>query len=265
MKIKIAVAALGLWAVCGITPLFAHHAFEAEFDTKKAIHIEGKVTKVEWGNPHVYGEMDVPNKTVGVVNWRFELTSPNDLSRSGMTRNTMRVGSEIAVDGFAAKSGERLVGTMDLTFKSTGLTISEAAGWARFAVRPLVRPAALKYSIPDASWHHSFSVEFDNTKPIELKGNVVSVDWRNPYVQVYFTATKPNGERQVWSVTTMSMSLLIRSGWKPADVGPGDVIQVEGYLARDGSAKLMARNVSLFAKGGMPLALARRLLTNQLN
>jgi len=144
VRTKTAIAAMSLWTVCGITPLFAHHAFEAEFDTKKAVHIEGKVTKVTWSFPHVYGEIDVNDSRGGVLSWRFELTSPNDLISSGMTRNTLSVGTEIIVDGFAAKSGERLVGTMNLTFKTTKVSISQVAQWARWSRPVSVLPATLK-------------------------------------------------------------------------------------------------------------------------
>ena len=117
-------------------PLLAHHAFQSEFDIERPVHLEGKVTQLDWQNPHAYFNVDVSDSTGRKTNWRVELVSPNDLTRLGMNRMTIVVGSDIVVDGFAAKAGEQMVGAMELTVKSSGKNLSLADSWKRFEVRP---------------------------------------------------------------------------------------------------------------------------------
>jgi hypothetical protein len=117
-------------------PLLAHHSFQSEFDMDKPIHLEGKVTQLDWQNPHSYFNVDAADSSGRKVNWRVELVSPNDLTRLGMTRMTIVVGSDIVVDGFAAKAGAQMVGAMELTVKSSGKNLSLADSWKRFEVRP---------------------------------------------------------------------------------------------------------------------------------
>jgi len=83
----------------------AHHSFAAEFDRNLPITVTGSVTKVEWMNPHARFYIDAKDETTGeVVNWDFELASPNGLMRRGWTRNSMKIGDVVTVTGHRAKN-----------------------------------------------------------------------------------------------------------------------------------------------------------------
>jgi hypothetical protein len=109
-------------------PMIAHHSFAAEFDAQKGIKLTGNVTKIEWLNPHTYFYMDVTEVCQGapapqgqetqwkceaadkskVQNWGLEMGSPNGLMRQGWTRNSMKIGDTVTVEGSAAKDGSTI-------------------------------------------------------------------------------------------------------------------------------------------------------------
>jgi hypothetical protein len=95
--------------------LAAHHAFSSEYDENKVVTLKGKVTKIEWMNPHAKFFIDVVNQDKSVTNWEFELASPNSLTREGWDRHTLTVGDAITVSGFAAKSGRNMASTRSVT------------------------------------------------------------------------------------------------------------------------------------------------------
>ena len=107
------LAAGGLLAAA---PLRAHHSFAAEFDADRPVKLRGKVTKVEFINPHSWIHIDVTGPDGKIVNWGVEGGSPNALLRLGFTKTSLPVGTEIVVDGYQAKdNSDRAVGK-DLTF-----------------------------------------------------------------------------------------------------------------------------------------------------
>jgi len=109
MKVRtLCVSAFAGLALAAI-PAVAHHSFAAEYDSNKPITLTGTVTKMEWTNPHARFYADVKDASGNVVNWEFELGSPNGLMRRGWTRNSLKPGDAISVEGYVAKDGSHLV------------------------------------------------------------------------------------------------------------------------------------------------------------
>ena len=103
------------------TPLWAHHSFAAEYDSKQPVTVKGAVTKVEWMNPHVYFYIDVKDEQSGrVANWAFEMGAPAVIQRNGWTRNSMKIGDLVIVEGTRAKSGATHGNARSVTMASTG-------------------------------------------------------------------------------------------------------------------------------------------------
>jgi len=101
------VAGVGLF-LCTV-PMLAHHSFSAEYDRAKTVELKGTVTKVEWMNPHARFYVDVKDDANKVTNWEFELGSPNGLMRQGWTKNSLKEGDVVQVNGSRAKDGSNLV------------------------------------------------------------------------------------------------------------------------------------------------------------
>jgi hypothetical protein len=116
MRTKLAVAAAGLGLLLASVPAIAHHSFAAEFDAAKPIKLTGAVTKVEWMNPHTYFYIDVKDEKTGqTTNWGLEMGSPNGLMRQGWTRNSMKIGDVVTVEGSAAKDGSNIGNARSVT------------------------------------------------------------------------------------------------------------------------------------------------------
>jgi len=131
MKYFLSVIALA--ALFAVAPLLAHHSFAAEYDSTKPVKLTGAVTKIDWTNPHVYFFIDVKDPETGrVANWSFEMAAPGALKNTGWTRNTMKLGDLVIVEGTRAKDGglhgnARAV-TMAETGKRLGAASSETKG-----------------------------------------------------------------------------------------------------------------------------------------
>jgi hypothetical protein len=104
MKTKMLVILASVLLVAGI-PANAHHSFAAVFDAEKPVEKSGTVTEVEWMNPHAWIYIDVESDDGEVVNWAFEIGSPNGLMRRGWTRKSVQVGDAISITGYHARDG----------------------------------------------------------------------------------------------------------------------------------------------------------------
>jgi hypothetical protein len=120
----------GVLLVATAAPVLAHHSFSAEYDSAKKITLKGIVTKVDWMNPHVYFYLDVTDDNGNIANWAFEMGPPNGLQRSGWTRNTMKVGDEVVVEGTLAKDGSKQANARSVTMASTGKKLGAASSEA---------------------------------------------------------------------------------------------------------------------------------------
>jgi hypothetical protein len=119
----ILVSALLIAAV----PVFAHHAFATEFDAQKPVTMKGVVTKIDWVNPHVWFYINVKKDDGTIENWGFEMGGPNSLRTSGWTKETMKIGDEVVVEGSLAKNGSRNVNAKNVTMASTGKKLLAAS------------------------------------------------------------------------------------------------------------------------------------------
>jgi hypothetical protein len=128
MRFAVGVATAGVLLLAGGPAVFAHHSFAAEFDASKPFKLTGLVTKVEWQNPHTYFYIDVTDTATGkVTNWAMEMGSPNGLMRQGWTRNTLKIGDVVAVEGSVARTGQPLGNARTVTLTSTGQRLFAAS------------------------------------------------------------------------------------------------------------------------------------------
>ncbi|PYS41954.1 MAG: hypothetical protein DMG14_05630 [Acidobacteria bacterium] len=108
-------AAAVLFLVLAVRPAIAHHAFAAEFDAKKPVKIRGTVTKMEWINPHAWIHIDVKKPDGTVEEWMIEAGTPNTLLRRGFTKDSLKAGTEVVVDGYQSKDGSLRANGRDIT------------------------------------------------------------------------------------------------------------------------------------------------------
>jgi hypothetical protein len=116
MRINVAVGVAVASLLVSAAPVFAHHAFAAEFDAKKPVKMRGTVTRMEWINPHAWIHIDVKEPDGKMVQWMIEAGTPNTLFRRGFTKDSLSVGTEILVDGYQSKDGSNRANGRDVTF-----------------------------------------------------------------------------------------------------------------------------------------------------
>lgn len=107
--------ALPFVLLAAAAPVMAHHAFAGQFDVNKPITLIGTVTKIEWLNPHIYFYIDVKDNNGKVANWMIEGGSPNGLLRAGWSKNSLKPGMEVTVEGYLAKDGSNIANMSAVT------------------------------------------------------------------------------------------------------------------------------------------------------
>jgi hypothetical protein len=112
--LRIAAACVVL---AGAAPsLRAHHAESAEYDVTKEVKVSGTISKVEWTNPHVWFYVDVKDARGKVTTWGFSGAPPGMLVRRGLTKDVLKVGAMVNVDGLRAKDGSNNAASRRVTF-----------------------------------------------------------------------------------------------------------------------------------------------------
>jgi hypothetical protein len=104
-KLSVVLVVTGFALLVAALPAIAHHAFAAEFDVNAPVQVTGKITKLDWTNPHAWLYVDVTGADGKVVNWRFELGAPNALIRLGWKKDAIAIGTDVNITGFRAKAG----------------------------------------------------------------------------------------------------------------------------------------------------------------
>jgi hypothetical protein len=116
----------GLMAM--VLPVMAHHSFSAEFDNTKQVEKQGYVTKVEWTNPHVWFYINVKDPVTGKqTRWGFEMGPPHGLQARGWSRDTMKIGDEVIVNGSLAKDGSNRANARSVVLAKTGERLGAAS------------------------------------------------------------------------------------------------------------------------------------------
>lgn len=129
--------------------------------------------------------------------------------------------------------------------------------FARMTIRAAMASLIASVLAPTlpANAHHSFPAQYDESNPVELTGTVTRVEWTNPHIFIYIdVADEESRDVVTWALEMGGPNSLLRLGWKRDSLKPGDVITVEGSLARDGSPLANAETIIMTATGQRMLA-----------
>lgn len=116
MRTMLAVVMVVSGFVGAVPALSAHHAFSAEFDASRPVRLRGKITRMEWINPHSWIHLDVEQEDGTVESWMIEAGPPGALVRRGWNRDSVVPGTEVLVEGYRALDGSSRANGRDVTF-----------------------------------------------------------------------------------------------------------------------------------------------------
>jgi hypothetical protein len=125
----------------------------------------------------------------------------------------------------------------------------------------LVGAAWLLAAIPAAP-HHAFAAEFDVNRPVELTGTVTRMEWTNPHAWLFIETKADNGDVQNWAIELVGINELLRLGWGRDRVKVGEVVNVQGFGARNGTNIANAASVTLANTGELVWASVSRSREN---
>jgi uncharacterized protein DUF6152 len=130
MRTQLCVVVAGLVLVSALTAktVAAHHAFGAEFDANRPVKFKATVTKMVWVNPHAWIYVDVKKDDGRVEEWMVEAGTPNTLYRRGFTKDSLKPGTEITVDGYQSKDGSLRMNGRDVTLPNGQTLFLGASG-----------------------------------------------------------------------------------------------------------------------------------------
>lgn len=117
--------ALALVLAASAASLWAHHSLAAEYDTKKPIKLTGKMTKLDWRNPHAWIYIDAKMPNGAIEKWQCELGSPNAMTRAGFFNDSIAIGDEVVLDGSLAKDGSKTCSTRTVTDKDGNVVLRQ--------------------------------------------------------------------------------------------------------------------------------------------
>ena len=116
-QVAAAVCVTGALLLAAVAPLYAHHAFGAEFDPNRPLVLKGPVVRVEWVNPHTWIHIEITKEDGEKEVWMVEGGTPNSLLRRGLKRDTIKIGQVVIVDGYQAKDRSNRANGRDVTFE----------------------------------------------------------------------------------------------------------------------------------------------------
>ena len=115
-RLALTCASIALAILMAGVSALAHHAFSAEFDATKPVALRGKITRMEWINPHAWMHLEVTKEDGSVENWMIEAGPPGALVRRGWRKDSVAPGIEVLVEGYQAIDGALRANGRDVTF-----------------------------------------------------------------------------------------------------------------------------------------------------
>src|SRR5580658_10865923 len=109
----------------------------------------------------------------------------------------------------------------------------------------LIPALALLAGARPVSAHHAFAAEYDANRKVLLTGSVTKIDWSNPHAHFFLGVRDGSGNVSTWDLELASPNTLQRAGWTRKSLTVGDMVIVNGYLAKEGTNLAHARDIRL--------------------